>query len=118
MEVDLSLKSKLVNTELLEADIQLLRAVNSRKPTPEQLRRVAHEFESIFINLLLREMRRTIPKGGLLDLGFIGELYTSIADREFSRQLARRGIGLGEMIYRNMIERIGGGKGKSYEGKA
>ncbi|MCD6505973.1 rod-binding protein [Candidatus Poribacteria bacterium] len=116
MEMDLTLKSKLINTELLDADMRLLRAASSQKPTPQQLRRLAHEFESIFINLLLREMRRTIPKGGLLDSGFIGELYTSMADRELSRLLARRGIGLGEMIYRNMIGRIRGGK--SYEGKA
>ncbi|HID56412.1 TPA: hypothetical protein EYP37_07770 [Candidatus Poribacteria bacterium] len=117
MEIALPLKSKLINTELLDADIQLLRAVSSQKPTPQQIRRVAHEFESIFINLLLREMRRTIPKGGLLDSGFIGELYTSMADRKLSELLARRGIGLGEMIYRDMIGRIKEGRGREYDGK-
>jgi flagellar protein FlgJ len=118
MEIDLSLKTKLIGTELLDNDIQLLRAVGAKSPTPDQIRRVAREFESVFINFLLREMRRTIPKSGFLDSGFIGEIYTSMADRELSRQLARKGIGLGDLIYRDMIRRLKGGESEGYETRA
>ncbi|RKY05238.1 hypothetical protein DRP77_01600 [Candidatus Poribacteria bacterium] len=109
MDLGLKLRAKLIGTEAFDGRLDLLRSLASKSDSPERLRRVAKEFEAIFLNILLREMRRTIPKSGLLSGGFIEEMYTFIADREFSRKLAERGIGLWKLIYDQLIGETKGG---------
>jgi flagellar protein FlgJ len=52
------------------------------------------EMESLFIHQLMSEMRKTIPKSGLIDGGMAEEFYTSMLDTEISRAAAMSG-GLG-----------------------
>jgi Rod binding domain-containing protein len=68
-----------------------------------RLAEVCAEFESLFIHQLLKEMRATIPKGGLLEGGNAEEVYTALLDAELARNLARRGgIGLAELTRREL----------------
>lgn len=110
MDIGLKLRAKLIGTEAYDGRLDLLRSLASKRDSPELLRRAAKEFEAIFLNILLREMRRTIPKSGLLSGGFIEEMYTFMADRELSRKLAERGIGLWRLIYDQLVQE---GRGRS-----
>ena len=72
----------------------------------EKLRKACTDFESIFLNQILRAMRQTVPHGGFLKEGPEKDIFQSLFDQELSRSLAqRKGMGLGEMIFRQMKRR-------------
>ena len=69
-----------------------------------QAREACTEFEALFINMMLKELRATVHKSGLMDGGKAEELYTSLMDTQMSRDMAAQGgIGLAEMLYRQMM---------------
>jgi Rod binding domain-containing protein len=68
------------------------------QPEPE-LARACQEMESLFLTYLLKEMRATVPKNGLLSGGKAEEIYTSLADAELAKDLAARGgIGISQVL--------------------
>jgi len=91
-------------------------AANAQQPSSAakpsragELREVCGQFESIFLTHLTRAMRRTVPKTGLLDGGLAGDIYRDMLDVEFAARMAERGgVGLGEMLYRQLNERLSG----------
>ena len=68
-----------------------------------RLREACSEFEALFINLLLKELRATVGKSGLMDGGQAEEVYTGMMDTEMARDLAAKGgIGLAAILYRQL----------------
>ena len=68
----------------------------------EQLKAVARQFESIFVQQLLSSMRSTVPKEGLLD-SFAKNSFDEMMDEELAKEVSRqKGIGLSDMIYRDL----------------
>lgn len=81
------------------------RAVKSREK--EELMKVCREFESIFINMLMKQMRATIPKSDFLNRGIDREIFESMFDEEVSKEMAKGGgIGLAREIYRSLVAQI------------
>ncbi len=77
----------------------------SLKFDKEKLKKVCVEIESLFISQLLQFMRRTVPQGGLGGKGPGKDIYETLFDQELSRSLAKRGgLGLGNMVYKQMIK--------------
>lgn len=81
----------------------------------ERLKEACKGFEALFINEMLKSMRRTIPKSGLLDGGVQGRIYESMFDEAVSRALSERGaLGIADMLYRefkpHVVDQQGGGK--------
>lgn len=69
-----------------------------------KLREASQDFEAIFLHQMLKQMRATVPKEGLLH-SKDEEFWQSHFDAEMSVQLARSGgIGLGEMIFEQLRE--------------
>lgn len=54
----------------------------------DKVANLAREFESIFMNQMLKAMRQTIPKNDLINGGHAEEIYSSLLDEEFSRRMA------------------------------
>ena len=70
-----------------------------------KLRKTCGDFESIFIAQMLKEMRKTVPKSGLLDGGSQQDMYLSLFDEELSKSLAKRGgLGLGKVLYQSIMK--------------
>ncbi|MBM4129401.1 hypothetical protein FJ250_00005, partial [bacterium] len=61
----------------------------------DDLARVAREFEGVFLNILVRSMRSTVPESGLLGAGGATQVYRQMHDAELARALAGSGDGLG-----------------------
>jgi len=81
----------------------------------DDLRKACSEFESLFIFHLLKEMRSTIPKTGLLSGGRGEAMYTSMFDAEVAREMAsQRGMGLSEFL----MARLGTKKGAEEKNQA
>ena len=67
--------------------------------TATHLDKACKDLESLFVYYLLKEMRASIPKAGLLEADKSKDVYTSIMDAEMAKQLAQgRGVGLAAML--------------------
>ena len=71
-------------------------------PTHSQaeLKSVAQNFESLFMQMLMKEMRNSVQKSGFLGNSRGMEFFESMYDEQLTQKLASSGgIGLGQMIY-------------------
>ncbi len=79
-----------------------------------RLKAACQGFEAIFLHEMLKSMRRTIPKSGLLDGGLRDRIYESMFDEAVSKSLSRRGaLGIADMLYNQLSPHIPrGGRGR------
>jgi flagellar protein FlgJ len=69
----------------------------------KRLREVCREMEAVFLNILLRQMRDTIPERTLFPKSSGEKMIQSMLDIELTRVMAGAGgIGFGEMLYRQL----------------
>ena len=81
--------------------LESLKRVATEK-TPEANMAVAKQFESLFLNLMLKSMREAIPKDEAGNNDHT-QLYTSMLDQQLSQALAAKGgLGLAEIIARQL----------------
>jgi murein DD-endopeptidase MepM/ murein hydrolase activator NlpD len=74
----------------------------------KELRAAAAEFESLFINQMMKSMRETIGKSELFHGGNAEDIYTSMLDTELSKSMAKSGgIGLADMLLRQLSDGSG-----------
>lgn len=103
----------LAATANLQADVaQKLRldavrqSVTPGKSKEAKLREACQGFESVFISQLFKEMRATVPKDGMLH-GHYEDQYYSMFDKAMSDKMAADGgIGLADMMYRQLKGRV------------
>lgn len=68
-----------------------------------RLKRVCSEFESLFIEQMLKTMRRTVHHGGLIGESNEGKILTSMYDEKLAICIAQSGgIGLGQMLFESI----------------
>jgi flagellar protein FlgJ len=69
---------------------------------PEQaLSKAAGQFEAMFLQMVLKQMRETLPKDGPLASDTM-RTYTSMFDQQIAQHLSSRGLGLREAIERQL----------------
>jgi flagellar protein FlgJ len=67
------------------------------------IRKVAEDFEAIFIRLLLRELRDTVPQSDYFPRSVEQDIYFDMIDTNLADELSKRqALGIGEMIYKEM----------------
>lgn len=80
----------------------------------KELRALANQFEAIFVNQLMKSMRETLPKEGMLS-SFSGDMYESMFDQEVAGQVSKgKGMGLADVLY-TQLSRMNGDKPVSDE---
>lgn len=68
-----------------------------------KLKAACQEMEALFLNMVLSEMRKSVPKSGLTDGGSQEEIVRSLLDTELTKNMARAGgAGLADMLYRQL----------------
>ena len=73
---------------------------------PAAAKEVARQFESLFMQMVLKSMRDAVPREGLFDSD-ASRLYQSLHDQQLSLQLGGgRGLGLAAMIERQLTQSI------------
>jgi len=88
------------------ANLQGLAALRTASDSPEAREIVAKQFESLFLNLMIRQMRSagSAIDGGLIDKERI-EFHQGLFDQQLALNLSKgRGIGLAESIMRSFGE--------------
>jgi peptidoglycan hydrolase FlgJ len=72
----------------------------------QKIKKACAEFESIFIQLMLKSMRQTVMKADCSDKGSGREMFDSLFDQELSKVFAKgRGTGLAKLIYQNWMKK-------------
>ncbi len=79
------------------------------------IHKTAVEFQSLFVEMMLKSMRETVGQDKLTGGGHGEEVYSSFLDHEYASAISRRGgFGLAEAIEKQMLSReTGSGKGTS-----
>ncbi|MDR7866198.1 MAG: rod-binding protein [Sporomusaceae bacterium] len=68
-----------------------------------KLKAACTEMEAVFLNLLMKEMRKSVPKGGLVGNSSQEDIMRSLLDSEMTKNMAQSGgVGLAEMLYRQL----------------
>ncbi len=86
----------------MEGKVRAAQSSSGEKQKGE-LKKVAQEFEAIFIAHMLKVMRETIEESGLMEGGFGKSIYTELFDQEVSLNIAKHGaLGISDLLYRNL----------------
>lgn len=76
-----------------------------------QLKKVCQDFESIFIYLMMKEMRKTVTETKLFHGGRAEEIFRDMMDEELSKDMAKApagGVGIGAMLYQQLKRPVSG----------
>ena len=105
----------LTNTYLTQSRVQLENQQNKTdgfkaaldaaisKEDDRALRSACAEFESYFLYIMLKEMRKTVNKQSNMLYSYTEEMFQGLLDEEYGKSLAKAGgIGLADMMYRQM----------------
>ncbi|MBW6391430.1 flagellar assembly peptidoglycan hydrolase FlgJ [Billgrantia antri] len=95
-------------TSQFALDVQGLERLKhtARQDSAAGLRGAAQQFEALFLQMMLKSMRDTIPSGGLLD-SQQGEFYQSMLDQQWAQTMAGRGIGLADHLVAQLEGQLG-----------
>ena len=66
-----------------------------------RLQKAVKEFEAIFVNYLLQNMRKTVQKSDDESSGFGNDVMEGMFDMELAKHVSKKSnLGIGEMLYR------------------
>lgn len=74
---------------------------NAQRTGKTGLEAAAKQFEALFLNMMLKSMREASSEDSLLDSDQ-SRLYSSMLDQQLSQSMASRGIGLADMMVRQL----------------
>ncbi len=88
--------------------------LDARQSSPEALKQAAQQFEAVFMNMLMKSMREATPQDGMFDSEQT-RMYTSMLDQQLTQRMASRGIGLAEVMVRQLSSVLAVPNGESAE---
>lgn len=67
----------------------------------EALKKACREFESIFLSIMFKEMKKTVPENGLIEKTTGTKIFEEMYIEELSKEVANNngGLGIGKMLY-------------------
>ncbi|RSZ57546.1 flagellar assembly peptidoglycan hydrolase FlgJ [Massilia atriviolacea] len=75
---------------------------SAKDGSPEALKTASTQFEAMFINMMMKSMRDATPQGeGMLDSQQT-KTFTTMLDQQMSQNLAKRGVGLADVLIRQL----------------
>ncbi len=68
-----------------------------------KIKQLANEFESLFLEIVLKSMRETVGKSELMNGGNAEDIYRSMLDQEYAKNMAgMRQTGIGDAIEKQL----------------
>jgi flagellar protein FlgJ len=74
---------------------------SAKAGSPEAMKGAATQFESMFIGMMMKSMRDATPQDGMTDSQDT-KTFTGMLDQQMSQKLAKRGIGLADVLVRQL----------------
>ncbi|CAL4043243.1 rod-binding protein [Buchnera aphidicola] len=81
-----------------------LSAKKSEKNIKNNLFNTAKKVEGLFLNIILTNMRNSLPKNDLFN-NETERMYTDIYDQTMSQQISKKGFGLAEIIVEQILKK-------------
>jgi flagellar protein FlgJ len=86
-----------------QGEAERARWASARPGDEEALRKASQDLESVFVHLLLKEMRKGMPKGGVLERSMAREWFEGMLDEAVAKEVSKGpGIGLAGPIFEQM----------------
>jgi flagellar protein FlgJ len=100
--------SSLDTSAKLAIDTQSLEQLRTQaKHSPDQaLKAAAQQFESVFLNMMLKSMREATPQDGMFDSEQT-KMFTGMLDQQLSQSMSSRGVGLAEVMVKQLSRTSG-----------
>ncbi|MGO4378469.1 flagellar assembly peptidoglycan hydrolase FlgJ [Pseudoduganella sp. RAF53_2] len=73
----------------------------ARAGSADATRAAAQQFESMFVNMMMKSMRDATPQDGMMDSQQT-KMFTSMLDQQTSQTIAKRGLGLADVLVRQL----------------
>ncbi|MFZ3019229.1 MAG: flagellar assembly peptidoglycan hydrolase FlgJ [Gallionella sp.] len=87
-------------------NLEQLRA--QAKQSPDQaLKAAAQQFESVFLNMMLKSMREATPQEGMFD-NEQTRMFTGMLDQQLAQNMASRGVGLADIMVQQLSRNMAG----------
>jgi len=74
--------------------------------SPAAIKETAKQFEALFVSMMMKSMRKAMPADGPMD-SEQSKMFTSMLDDQISQKIASRGIGLADMLSKQMMVNAG-----------
>lgn len=93
-----------IDTRALALDAKGLDALKrtARGDPDKALVGAAKQFEAVFMQMLLKSMRDAVPQSDLLGDGGETKTYTAMLDQELAQRLGSKGVGIADMIVKQL----------------
>ena len=75
------------------------------------LKEVCQQFEALFLQMLYKEMKATVPKSGLFSEadGISGDIMNSMLDEALMNEASKsKGIGIADVMYKQLYKEMNG----------
>jgi len=72
----------------------------------EKLKEACDQFEAIMLQMLFRQMKATIPEGGLFEKSNARSIFEDMLDETLMQQASKRGVGLSKMMYEHLSAKL------------
>src|SRR6202162_4337372 len=79
----------------------LKNAIRNDPNSPAGIKAAAKQFEAMFLNIVMKSMRDATPQDGPFD-SEQSKQFTAMLDQQMSQSLAQRGVGLAEVLVRQL----------------
>ncbi len=102
--------NRVLTTNPETADLQRFSESSPKGPQDaEAIKKLSDEFEAIFMEIVLKSMRETVDKSQLTDGGNGEQIFQSMLDSEYSKNLAsQRTSGLADSIEKHLLGLVPG----------
>lgn len=80
--------------------------VQAKQSPDKALKAASQQFESVFLNMMLKSMREASPQGGLFD-NEQTKMFTGMLDQQLAQNMANKGIGLADIMVKQLSHTLG-----------
>lgn len=99
-----TLKTSNFGTEATEFESMLKMAYDDGDR--EKLKEACDQFESIMLQMLYKQMKSTVPEGGLFEKSSARGIFEDMLDETLMKQASKRGMGISDMMYKQLSARM------------
>ncbi|QUH19060.1 rod-binding protein [Alkaliphilus sp. B6464] len=94
----------MINMNPINPLSQIDKTANIRQTDdPQKLMEVCREFESIFINMILKQARSGMNTDGLTEKSYAREIFEDMQDEQMAQSMSKgQGIGLAQELYKQL----------------
>jgi flagellar protein FlgJ len=73
----------------------------------KSLKEACRQFEELFLQMMYKQMKATVPKSGLFSGGIQAEIFNSILDESLMKEVSKaKGIGIADMMYKQLYKEM------------